>query len=576
MLVCRGYAVASLIPWSNKNFWGVTLPVTRRDQRPAPPAGMTVLTVPEAVQVAQDRAAERGDGRARLMPQDIWRDIKAGKFRLGEDAFWVTVEHHPKGGYWVLTPAAVDRRIQERLRGRGRPRKSPKAPAPSQSDIPEPLAVEEGNPEFQPVSDASSDVTNQVSAPVSSVGAPARSPSDLEASAYVVQPGLNRGHELFPVMDPARYRDSLAQALRGNGWLYLCRCGWAGPRDDFSYVPYEDGQGKYPVCPECGSRHGSDNIVYVSAAAYQLRVITREVQDLLGLTRNEKWRASFRRHQAHLKLLIRQAVLEEPLTPGVIDKVNRLLDQVSTLLDETSVLPAVMRTEPPRDHLLALTRPKVEPVLEKLFPVAFRGDVAPAVTAALQGVEAGSLMCGLLSGQIPPHLFWSALWRLRDTGGLHTSVQRLMSSLEVLANAAPADLSMAGTLEQDVNRRVRPGNPFYAAGRDWAQDDQWGSSRLRWERHRELAEKIHQVRAQVSQLLTAAAVDQVQAAVAAEVERMASLARAEARRTGRQSVEVVASWVRRKVQFSSVEMLRLVAYPLAQLLQSEVAEGERS
>lgn len=553
--------------------------MVHRDQRPAPPVGAVVLTIPEAVQLAQEREAERGDGKARLMPQDIWRDIKTGTLRLGQDAFWVTAQAHPKGGYWVLTPEAVDRRIQERLRGRGRPRKSPTVPPQLPSARPQPMATDVGEHELQPLvprEDSSAAVDHGAVTPTYLAEAPTPSPDEPANSAQVVRSGNVRGVELFPVVDEARYRDSLARALQVDGWLYLCRCGWAGQRGEFSYVPYEDGRGKFPVCPACGAKHGSDNMAYVAAATRQLRGITSEVQDLLGLTRNEKWRTSLRRHQEHLKSLIRQAVLEEPLTPGVVDKVNRLLDQVSTLLEETTVLPAVMRTEPPHDHLFALVRPKVEPIMGKLFPVVIRGDVAPAVMATLQGVEAGRLVRDLLNGQIPPHLFWSALWRLWDSGGLHVSVQRLVNLLAPLASAVPADLAMASTLEQDVNRRIRPGSPFYVAGREWAQDDQWGSSRLRWERHRELAEKIHQLRTQVNQLITAAAVDQVQADVAAEVQRMASLARGEARLTGRQPVEIVVSWVRRKTQFASVEMMRLVAYPLTQSLQGEVAEGERS
>lgn len=107
-------------------------------QRPTPPPDLPVMTIVEAIAYSRALADERGDNRAVFRQQDLWRDVNSGALPVGQDAFWVPSDM-PRGGYWVITVSGIERRIRERLLGRGRrPRRKQRS---DEGSTPHPSAV---------------------------------------------------------------------------------------------------------------------------------------------------------------------------------------------------------------------------------------------------------------------------------------------------------------------------------------------------------------------------------------------------------------------------------------------------
>lgn len=534
------------------------MPTPDREVRPAPPAGLEVLTVPEAVAYARKLAEERGDGKARIQRQDIWRDIRDGQLVLGRDAYWVSLAAHPKGGYWVVTRDALERRIRERLRGRGRPRKSAKA-------TPVPAASAASNENTPGRTDQA--VTGENPSPPAVIeGAGA---GDPPTHAHVVLVEGERGPEGFPVADPSTYQMAVAEALalegHERGLLRLCRCGWAGQEAAMARRPYPDGQGWQPVCPRCGRSRWRTDVAMVRVVVQELPAVQRDLHRLARRTRNETWKRELRKLLGRLELLARQAAVEEPVTPGVSAKVARVIGEARAILDGALVLPTVMRNKPGWREIQALVEPRVRPVMEQLFPVRFVGEPVIEIRGAVERDGNAALARAVLLGEIPATRVWPTLLWLTRTGVLGAP-DGLAQTVEVLASLPPETLAAAGVLERRIRARMGTRDTFWSAVRALVAKDAW--YRREWDRFGQAAEQIGELREQMHNLLRGEARRQVAARIEAETERLAIMASEEAERSGIDPLRVVARWVRQPDIFGGKAWMKVIAYQLAQRLAS--------
>ena len=72
------------------------------------------LTMPEAEEYARSRGSN-------ILRTNLNEEIRTGRLRKDVDVRWVK-QHGGHGGIWQIRKEAIDRRIEERKRGRGRPR----------------------------------------------------------------------------------------------------------------------------------------------------------------------------------------------------------------------------------------------------------------------------------------------------------------------------------------------------------------------------------------------------------------------------------------------------------------------
>lgn len=548
------------------------MPLMQREERPAPPPGVVVLTVPEAVEYATDQAKMRGDRRALLMQQDVRKDIANGRFEIGREAYWESVQAHPKGGYWVVTREAVERRIQERLRGRGRPPRpkvddhGPEAEIPPDDAPSAPVQQESEEPiVVSPEPDKHGAVVDEQGRPA--VPEAAHQVGETEGCQSVTVVLGNRDYEAFAVTDVATYRAALAEAIqlgsKSRGMFHVCACGWAGQESSMRKVPYENGLSWSPVCPWCG-RHRSDqrNFAYVAAVARELPWIQQQVREATERTRNEKWASEMRKHLRHLELLARQANLEESVTPGVISRVTALTGEVQRLLADTIVLPPAMRTAPTWRELEELAYPLVKPALEYLDVFRFDGPVVESILGAVQQDGVKAFATAILDKELPWQATWPTLRWLAQQDACGKDLRYPGRLMQLLEEVPARDFEQAILVYHQVRRR---GKDFFSAGQEWAREN-YGANRFRWEAHRSTAEQFHQLLGSMEGLLMSVAKARVHAQVDEEVERLAELARAEAVRKGRPALQIAAAWVRSGRHFSSPAMVRLVAHPLAQRL----------
>lgn len=70
------------------------------------------LTLPDAEAYAKAKGSK-------IIKQHLWRDIKDCKFKKGIDVHWVE-QSGGRGGVWYISQDALDRRMAERAKGRGR------------------------------------------------------------------------------------------------------------------------------------------------------------------------------------------------------------------------------------------------------------------------------------------------------------------------------------------------------------------------------------------------------------------------------------------------------------------------
>ena len=73
------------------------------------------LTMPEAEKYARSRGSN-------ILRTNLNEEIRTGRLQKDVDVRWVE-QHGGRGGIWQIRKEAIDRRIEERKRGRGRPRK---------------------------------------------------------------------------------------------------------------------------------------------------------------------------------------------------------------------------------------------------------------------------------------------------------------------------------------------------------------------------------------------------------------------------------------------------------------------
>lgn len=565
---------------STREFCEVTtgMPLMQREERPAPPPGVEVLTVPEAVAYAADQAKQRGDRRALLMQQDVRKDITAGRFEIGREAYWVSVQAHPKGGYWVVTTEAVERRIQERLRGRGRPARPKVADDRSETQIPPddaPSAPVQHEPEKPVVVGA--EPVEQVAVierGMSATPGVTHQVGEIEAGQVVTVVYGDHDYLPFPVADVEKYRAALAESVQldkqSRGMFNVCSCGWAGQESSMRKAPYPNGIGWEPVCPSCGrKRSDRENFAYVSAVVRELPWVQKQVREASERTRNEKWATEMRKHLRHLGLLARQAALEEPVTAGVVSRVDALTDEVQRLLAGTIVLPPAMRTEPTWRDLKELANPLVKPALEHLDVFRLDGPVVESVLGAVQRDGVKAYATAVLDKELPWQAVWPTLrWLAQQEAG-GEDLKYPTHLMELLKKVPARDLEKAIMVYHQVRRR---GKEFLLAGEEWARDN-YGANRRQWETHRSTAEMLHQLLGAMEGLLMTVAKARVQAQVDDEVARLTELARAEAARKGRPALQIAAAWVRSGKHFSNPELVRLAAHPLAQRLAADGSGG---
>jgi hypothetical protein len=557
-------------------------------ERPAPPPGVELLTVPEACELSRTAAEARGDTQAILTKQDVWRDLRTGRLVPGRDAWWVDCPAHPSRGYWVLSREAVERRIQERLRGRGRPRTRPQPEEVAEESIKTPATpAMVAEPVGEPPLDEPS-----VSVPVELPAAEARQRAEASEGEPGRQPAPpvvaaigNRGPVAWPVLDPQLYREAVRRALQADnrtwgGTLFVCRrCGWAGLDGDFRRINSTDG-GWQDVCPSCGAVRLplEGDVGYIHPTVRELRHLEQRVEEESQRTRNEKWASRLRGHLRHLEILASQAQLEEEITPGVTHRVAALRRRIEELLAEQVILPAIMRNLPSyQEAMQPLVEPRVRQVIERVMsPLRLTGDLPDGL---LPDDGAVGLAQAILAGVVPAELVIPAIRELvrRGTipevnyvGHLMTVVAR---QAERLGAVSDDDRYQAILLEAEIERSRRPTEQWYTVAQEWVRRS-W-MSQHRWDRYRDLATQVHDLREDLTNLLRAAAQAEVADRVDREVERLATMAVEEAQRREMQPIEVAVAWVRSKKGPIPPDLKTLVAYPLAQrLLGARKAEKQ--
>lgn len=258
-------------------------------------------------------------------------------------------------------------------------------------------------------------------------------------------------------------------------------------------------------------------------------------------------------------------VKPEPAPPRYIeasDDVKRRLEAEYDLPPEMRILPGYVAHE-------AALEARVRPMLrQRMWPVFDEGmPIAEIVDAAV--ADGGhSLTRALLAGSITRYDLWPTLKALVDQGASQLST--IAEAVQELASADGWDVREAGDVEDDIVRIMeRADVSYHEAERKWLKQDRDHSNEYpRWHYYGGLAERIHQVRNHLMDLLMREVRPRLLAEVEAEAERLAVEARTEAPRR-RRPIDVAARWLSPRSKRRPAlhpDILRLVAYELAKRL----------